>query len=345
MQAIRVHPSQPPSPPYTPSNPAPSTSLHLERIPIPKPTIPGSLLIRINASTIIRDMLTWPETYAHPYIIPGNDFAGTVVEVVPGPGGESAFQVGDEVFGMVHADRPSTWAEYAVVLESEVARKPGAVGWEEAAALPLSGMTGFEALFEHGGLDLPDWEKSSSVEMGMTKPEREKEVLITGAAGGVGIYLVQLAAAAAGVRVTAASSSNARNAEFLRELGAHEVIEYSALDGQRDRFDAIVDTVGGETLARCWELVREGGSLISVDSASFNFVEEHTARGIRRAGVKALFFIVKGSSRALRVLGELVDRGLLKAFVAGSYPIERAREAYDFANGRYTGRGKVVLTL
>lgn len=343
MQAIRVHPSQPPSPPYTPSNPAPSTSLHLDKVPIPSPKEPGTLLIRIKASTIIRDMLTWPETYAHPYAIPGNDFAGTVVEVVPTPGGESAFQVGDEVFGMVHADRPSTWAEYAVVLESEVARKPRAVGWEGAAALPLSGMTGFEALFEHGGLDLPDWGESPSVEK---KEEKEKEVLITGAAGGVGIYLVQLAAAAAaGVRVTAASSSNARNGEFLRELGAHEVIEYSALEGVTGRFDVIIDTVGGETLAKCWEYVRDGGSLISVDSASFDFVEEHRKKGIARDGVKALFFIVRGSSRALSVLGELVDRGLLKAFVAGSYPIGRVREAYNFANGRYTGRGKVVLTL
>ncbi|KAJ5364162.1 uncharacterized protein N7496_009875 [Penicillium cataractarum] len=341
MQAIRVHPSQPPSPPYTPSNPASSTSLHLDKTPIPTPKEPGSVLIRIKASTIIRDMLTWPETYAHPYSIPGNDFAGTVVQVVPGPGGQSAFQVGDEVFGMVHADRPCTWAEYAVVLESEVARKPVAVGWEGAAALPLSGMTGFEALFEHGGLDLPDWGDSSSVE---TK-EKQKEVLITGAAGGVGIYLVQLAAAAAGVRVTAASSSSARNGEFLRELGAHEVIEYSALEGVKGRFDVIIDTVGGETLARCWEYVRDGGSLVSVDSASYDFVEEHRKKGIARDGVKALFFIVRGSSRALSFLGELVDRGLLKAFVAGSYPIDRAREAYDFANGRYTGRGKVVLTL
>lgn len=338
MQAIRVHPAQPPTPAYTPSNPASSTALHLDNIPIPHPTKQGELLIRIKATTIIRDMLTWPETYAHPYIIPGNDFAGTVVEVFPG-GEESTFTIGDEVFGMVHADRPSTWAEYAIVLESEVALKPRGVDWEGAAALPLSGMTAFEALFEHAGLSLPE-----AGDIQTRRENEKKEVLITGAAGGVGIYLVQLAAST-GLRVVAASSSNARNGEFLRELGAHEVVEYSALEGVKDRFDIIVDTVGGETLARCWGYVKDGGSLISVDSGSFNFVEEHGKRGIARDGIQALFFIIRGSSQALHALAELVDRGMVKSFVAGSYPIAKAREAYDFANGRFTGRGKVILTL
>ncbi|KAJ5444134.1 uncharacterized protein N7458_008006 [Penicillium daleae] len=338
MQAVRLHPAAPPSPSYSPSNPAPSTALHLDQIPIPHPTKPGQLLIRIKATTIIRDMLTWPETYTHPYTTLGNDFAGTVVEVFPG--GESALKVGDEVFGMVHADRPSTWAEYAIVLESEVAVKPRTLEWEGAAALPLSGMTAFEALFEQAGLSLPDWGPVS----GVSDVKRQGEVLITGAAGAVGIYLVQLAASA-GLRVVAASSSNARNDEFLRELGAHEAVEYSGLEGVKDRFDIIIDTVGGETLARCWGYVKEDGSLISVDSSSFNFVKEHRKQGIARDGVKALFFIIEGSSRALRVLAELVDRGLLKSFVAETYPIERVQEAYDHANGRYTGRGKVILTL
>lgn len=293
-------------------------------------------------------MLTWPETYAHPYVIPGNDFAGTVVEVFPGGEAASAFKPGDEVFGMLGADRPSAWAEYAVVAEDEVALKPGGVGWEGAAALPLSGMTAFEALFEHGGLDLPlsGWEKNPVGVDDVEGRKNKKEVLITGAAGGVGIYLVQLAAIA-GVRVIAASSSNARNGEFLRELGADEVVEYSALgqQGVKDRFDIIVDTVGGETLAQCWGYVKEGGSLISVDTGSFYFVEEHVKLGIARDGVKALFFIVRGSSRALRALAELVDRGMLKSFVAGRYPLAEVKNAYDYANGRFTGRGKIVLIL
>jgi NADPH2:quinone reductase len=203
-------------------------------------------------------------------------------------------------------------------------------------------MTAFEALFEYAGLSLLE---GGDVQTKRENENEKKEVLITGASGGVGIYLVQLAAASAGLRVVAASSSNTRNGEFLRELGADEVIEYSALEGVKDRFDVIIDTVGGETLTRCWGYIKDGGSLISVDSGSFNFMEEHGKRGIVRDGVKALFFIVRGSSRALHALAELVDRGMLKAFVAGRYPIAEVREAYDFANGRFTGRGKVILTV
>lgn len=346
MQAIRLHPAQPPSPPYTPSNPAPSTALHIDNIPVPTPSQPGDLLIRIKATTIIRDMLTWPETYAHPYLIPGNDLSGTVVSVFPGDEGKSAFKPGDEVFGMLAANRPSAWAEYAVVREDEVALKPGRVDWAAAAALPLSGMTAFEALFEHGGLEVPNPAAGSINEI--RAKNAGKQVLITGAAGGVGVYLVQLAAIA-GARIVAASSSNDRNGAFLRELGADEVVEYSVLEGEaesvRDRFDLIVDTVGGEALARCWGCVREGGLLISVDTGSFYFVEEHREKGIVRDGVRGMFFIVRGSSRALEALGSLVDAGLLRSFVAGRYPIAEVREAYDYANGRFVGRGKIVLTL
>jgi NADPH:quinone reductase-like Zn-dependent oxidoreductase len=339
MQAIRVHPS-PSDPPYSPTNPAPSTALEIDKIPIPTPT-PAHLLIRVKATTIIRDMLTWPEIYAHPYTIPGNDFSGIVADTPTN--NDSIFNTGDHVFGMAHANRGSTWAEYTLVKTSEVARKP-AVSFEEAAALPLSAQTAYEALFVHAGLALPSG-LAGKAEDEAEKDEkddcRKKRVLITGAAGGVGICLVQLAALA-GVHVVAASGSDERNGEFLRGLGADEVVEYGVIRGE---FDVVVDCVGGGVLEKCWGFVKDGGVLVSVDSASFNFVEEHRKSGISREGVNALFFIVEGSAQTLSVLADLVDRGRLRSFVAASFPIERAREAYDYANGRFEGRGKVVLTI
>lgn len=296
-------------------------------------------------------MLTWPETYQHPYTIPGHDFSGTVAGIPDTPSNtntssnEPAFKIGDEVFGMAHASRASTWAEYALVQTSEVARKP-AISFEEAAALPLSAQTAYEALFVHAGLALP-LGVSGKVENQRQEDEdgcqRKKRVLVTGAAGGVGICLVQLAAWA-GVHVVAASSSDQRNGDFLRGLGAHEVVEYGALS-EGEVFDVVVDCVGGGLLERCWGFVRDGGVLISVDSASFDFVEEHRKRGISREGVQALFFIVEGSAEALSVLADLVDRGVLRPSVAASFTFERVREAYDYANGRFEGRGKVVLTI
>ncbi|KAA8645131.1 hypothetical protein EYZ11_010980 [Aspergillus tanneri] len=338
MQAISVHPASPESLPYSPSNPAPSTALQLDRdVPIPSPSQPGELLVRVKATTIVRDMLTWPETYAHEYAVLGNDLAGTVTEVFSP---DSKFKRGDQVFGMAGVDRAATWAEYTVVKEDEVALKPTALTFAQAAALPLSAQTAYEALFNHARLPLPTVEevKSRSV------PRNNKRVLITGAAGAVGVYLVQLAVVA-GTRVVAATSSNARNGEFLQRLGADEAVEYGMLGRYRGVFDIIIDVVGGEVLENCWEYITETGVLVSVDSASFNFVEEHKKRGLCKAGVHALFFVVKGSTEALHYLAKLVDVGALQSFVVDIYPISKAREAYDLANGRYFGHGKFILTV
>ncbi|KAJ5410477.1 uncharacterized protein N7487_004836 [Penicillium crustosum] len=311
MQAIRVHPAPPSAAPYSPTNPAPTTALHNDQIPIPTPTAPNQLLIQIKATTIIRDMLTWPETYYQPYTIPGHDFSG-----ISPPDSTTTLKPGTSVFGMTSADRGSTWASYALVTTDEVALKPESLGWEEAAALPLSAQTAYEALFVHAGLQPPllGGSAQSGPQNHQEKDDQQacqlgKRVLITGASGGVGIFLVQLAARA-GMHVVAASGSVARNGEFLRELGADEVVEYADLErGQEGRFDVVVDSVGGEILERCWGFVKEGGALISVDSASFDFVEAHEKRGLKRDGIKALFFIVEGSGEVLGALSELTARG------------------------------------
>ncbi|KAJ5748331.1 uncharacterized protein N7511_010027 [Penicillium nucicola] len=345
MQAIRINPAPEGETPYSPTNPAPSTALANAKIPIPKPTSPTDLLIKIKASTIIRDMLTWPEYYHQEYTIPGHDFSGTVAAIFEGDSDTPHnFKIGDEVFGMANATRASTWAEYAIVSVDEVALKPRTLGWEEAAALPLSAQTAYEALFGHAGI--ASLVSGSGGEPGKRENASCRRVLITGASGGVGVYLVQLAASA-GVHVVAASSSNARNGEFLRELGVDEVIEYADLEGENGVFDVIIDCVGGDVLFKCWGSVKEDGVLISVDSASFDFVAEHQKLGLRdgKEKVKASFFIVQGSGEVLNALASLVDSGALRSFVAATFPIDSVQEAYDFANGRFDGRGKVVLTI
>ncbi|KAL2839358.1 hypothetical protein BJY01DRAFT_219304 [Aspergillus pseudoustus] len=343
MQAIRLHPAAPGQQPHTPENPAPTFALHLDTIPIPKPSAPGEILVQIKASTVIRDTLTWPETYSHEYTTLGNDLSGTVVEVFSPE--HSKFKPGDEVFGMTAADRPRTWAEYAVVRENEIALKPRDFSWEASAAIPLSGQTAFEALFVHGGIPVPKEENKVVENKQRVNPNHNgKKILITGAAGGVGAYMVQLARFA-GLRVTAATSANARNDEFLRSIGADECIEYAAVKEQRDVYDLIIDCVGGETLVDLWKAVKGDGRLITVDSSSYNFVEEHTKQGIHRNGVKASFFIVEGGPNGLEALARFADLGILQVFVLKVYPLEKAAEAYEFGNGRLTGRGKVVLTV
>ncbi|KAE8154395.1 hypothetical protein BDV25DRAFT_109073 [Aspergillus avenaceus] len=335
MQAIRLHPSANTTS-YSPENPAPSSALHLDHdIPIPKPSQPGDILIRIKATTVVRDMLTWPETYHHEYMIPGHDFAGTVVEVFPG---ETQFKPGDEVFGMAHADRGSMWAEYGLVKDCEVALKPENLSWEQAAALPLSALTAYEALVEKAGVLI------NRVAGKAPSESKAKTILITGAAGGVGIYIVQLAAIA-GLYTVASSSSNLRNRDLLLELGADETVEYGELMSQNRTWDIVIDTVGGNVLADCWSYVKDDGSLVSVDSASFDFVKKHEEKGIRKKNVNALFFIVEPNAKALNDLAHYARLGLLRPFVLDTHPLARASEAYESAGRRVVGRGKLVLRV
>lgn len=343
MQAICVHPAPASSVPYSPTNPAPPSSLHLDRVPKSKATNQGELLVRVKATTVIRDSLTWPETYATEYAILGNDFSGIVEEVfAESSGAQDGLKPGDEIFGMAPADRGSTWAEYTVVREGEIARKPKNLTWEEAASLPLSALTAYEALFQHAEIPLP-----ALLEGTERHAANRQRILITGASGGVGIYLVQLAAIA-GLHVVAATSSKARNEAFLKSLGANDAVEYAQLKHQPEfSYDVIIDTVGGETLANSWSLVSESGKLISVDSSSFDFVNVHRKRGLcdGKECVKALFFIVKTNGKALAKLAKLSEAELLKPFVVETYELARAREAYERASTKSSGHGKVVLTI
>lgn len=330
MRAIRIQHGTHEGVKCTAASPAPPSAIQLVQIATPKPLQPGQLVIQTKATTVIRDSLTWPELYTDPPAHMGNDFAGIVTEVHPS---EREFKPGDEVYGMAHADRGSTWAEYALVTTEEAILKPQSLSWAEAAALPLSALTADQALFVHGGLKkVPD-------------AQQEKCVLVTGAAGGVGMFVVAFAAAA-GHHVVAATSSNDRNGAFVRSLGATETVEYNKLESQ-DAFDIIIDTVGGEVLASCWKLVQHDAHLISVDSASWNFVEEHKSTGLSSAkeGVTAKFFIVEPSRDSMRRISAAVETKGIKGLVAKTMPFEQAREAYELAATREYGRGKVVLLL
>lgn len=330
MKAVGLLPSSPSGSPYTPTNPAPPSAIHISSIPTPpSPPPPGHLIILMKASTVIRDSLTWPELYASPKPAHlGNDFAGIVAETSPD---EKEFRPGDEVYGMARAERGGTWAQYALVASEEAERKPKGLGWEEAAALPLSALTADQALFVHAGLEVG--------------ARAGKRVLVTGAGGGVGMFVVAFAAAA-GHDVVGACGDEGRDGEFVRGMGAAVVVEYGDLKMQGE-FDVVVDTVGGEVLRGCWEVVKGDGALVSVDTASWKFVEEHGRDGLSsgKEGVRALFFIVEPSRQSMERISRAVETKGVKGLVAKTFPFEQAREAYEVAASGGYGRGKVVLTM
>src|SRR5512133_998064 len=210
----------------------------------------GEVLVRVYATGIIATELKWDVTYQTPtgsprtMPIPGRDLSGVVEEVGPGV---TTPVTGAAVYAMLGYGRDGAEADYTLALPNELAPKPTTLDPVQAAAVPLSALTAWQALFDHAHLAV-----------GQT-------VLIHGGAGGVGVFAVQLAHWV-GARVIATAS--ARNRIFLRELGADEVIDYTTTRFEEvvQGVDLVFDTVGGDTLQRSWLVIRPGGVLVSIVS-------------------------------------------------------------------------------
>jgi NADPH:quinone reductase-like Zn-dependent oxidoreductase len=306
--------------------------LHETNVPVPSPG-PNELLIRIHATAVIAPEPTWPETHTtssgilRPHPILGHDLSGAIASLGPDVPTTFPYKVGDEVFALTTFSHDGAEAEYAIALPSEVAPKPQTLTHVQAAAVPLSALTAWQALFDHAGFDPDDHSKNEG-----------KKVLITGAAGGVGVFAVQLARWA-GLHVLGTGST--RNVEFIRSLGADEVIDYTAVPiaDVAQRPDLILDCVGGDTLTKCWDVVRQdSGILISVaEPASLETAKLHP-------GVKSVWFIVSPNGEQLTRISQLVDQGTLRPVVETVMPLEKASEAYELGKKGHT-RGKIVLEV
>lgn len=308
MQAIRLHHRGGPD------------QLLLEDAPIPTPR-PGQVRLRVHAAALTPGELTWDETYRHrdgtPRLptIPGHDVAGTVDALGPGV---SDLSVGDAVYGLVDFPLDGSAAEYVVMPAADLAPAPRTLDPIHAAAVPLSALTAWQAVFDHGNL------------------AAGQRVLIHGGAGGVGAFAVQLARLR-GAHVTATAST--RNLAAARDAGAHDVIDYSTtpFDQAARDLDLVFDTVGGDTLARSFAVLRRGGTLVSITAKPDD-------QRSRAAGVTAHFFIVRPSRPQLVEIATLLDAGELRVNVEHVYPLARAREAFERTTAGHL-RGKVVLTI
>jgi len=309
MKAVRIHGRGGPD------------HLVYEDAPQPHPG-PGEVLVRVYATGVIANELKWDETYEtkaggpRSLPIPGRDLSGVVEEVGPGV---TTLVKGSEVYAMMDYGRDGAEAEYTIALPSELAPKPRTLDHVQAAAVPLTALTAWQALFEH-----------ASLVAGQT-------VLIHGAAGGVGVFAVQLACWA-GAHVIGTAS--ARNSDFLRELGANEVIDYTTTRFEQvvHDVDLVFDTVGGDTLERSWQVVKPGGVLVSVVSPRPSF-EEAKAHGVR-----PVWFIVEPNREQLIQIGALIDAGRIRPIIETVLPLSQARQAYEQGAKGHT-RGKIVLRV
>ncbi len=285
------------------------------------PMGPDTVLVRVRAASVnpvdykIREGYLRGAFPHHTPIVPGWDVAGVVEQV--GPAVVTGVQVGDEVYGYVRRDdvHAGTTAELVPAPERTVTAKPAGLSFEEAAALPLAGLTAYQALVQ--ALQLQAGER----------------VLIHAASGGVGLFAVQIAKAL-GAHVIGTASPG--NHDLVRSLGADEVLDYAAgpASEQLDRpVDAVLDLIGGDALADAPKQVDGGTRIASVVDA---------ATVLELGGT---YVFVRPDRADLDALTRLVDDGLLKVVVSKTFPLDQVADAHRALEQGTAGAGKIVVTL
>jgi NADPH:quinone reductase-like Zn-dependent oxidoreductase len=309
--------------------------LRLERMPVPVPA-EGEVLVRVAAAGVDRGV--WHLMAGMPYAlrlagfgirrpkrpVRGADVAGRVEAVGPGVEG---FAAGDEVFGI----GTGSFAEYVVCPVAKLAPKPEQLSFVQAAAMPVSGLTALQAVRDHGRV---------------TAGQR---VLVLGASGGVGSYVVQIAKAF-GAHVTGVSSAG--KASLVAEIGADRVIDYSAEDfaDGREHYDVIIDTGGNTPLRRLRRALTRTGTLVIVGSETGGRWLGGTNRQLRATAISPFVaqklgtFLASENAADLRVLADLVRSGAVTPAIDRTFPLAEAAAAVTYlVNGQ--ARGKVALTV
>ncbi|KAK4119626.1 NAD(P)-binding protein [Parathielavia appendiculata] len=321
-----------------------STEIICTTAPLPVPTHPEDVLVRVHAAAPCAGELLWARfTDAIPAdkeLVPCQDLAGTVVTApASNPGG---FAPGDRVYCRIHATRPGAARDYALPRASELAKIPPSLGWIEAAATPLSALTAWQALFVQGTLDA----RAIKGDAAARKENAKIRVLVTGAGGGVGSWAVQLAALAGAKAVVAVCGRD--KGEAVRALGATEVVDYTQTSieewvaaGPAGReVDLVVEMIGGKTLAGSWAAVKEGGALISIHTPP----EYGKPEGMTKQLSKALWFIVEPLGSNLAEIGELIEAGRVRPTVDSVWEFADFKKAFERVDSGHA-KGKVIIKV
>lgn len=252
--------------------------------------------------------------YHFPLVL-GWDVAGVVKQV----GSKvQRFKVGDEVFSRPATERNGTYAEYVAADEHLVAMKPKNLSFEEAASIPLAGLTAWEALVE------------------LAKVRAGQKVLVHAGAGGVGAYGVQLAKSL-GAHVATTVSRN--NVEYAKSLGADDVVAYDEADFSavlRD-FDVVFDTMGGEIQQKSFTVLKSGGVIVSIVSPPDKAEAE-------KRGVRTEYFFLQPDGEKLAKLGQLFEQGKMRPVVGAVFPLAETASAHELSETHHA-RGKIVLSI
>ena len=295
-------------------------TLSYEDAPLPEP---GTTDVRVRVHAAAVNPVDWKIRAGYlaevvPHQMPltlGWDVSGVVDQV----GADvTHLSVGDAVYSRPDIMRNGTYAEYVVVRASEVAAKPETLSHNEAAAVPLAGLTAWQALFDHALL------------------KAGERVLIHAGAGGVGSFAIQFAKSA-GAHVIATAS--AANEALVRDLGADEFVDYRSqrFEEVLAKVDVVLDTIGGDTQERSIQLLNSGGRLFSAVGAP-------DAEMLAAVGATGGGLMVQPSRENLDRIAQLIDAGTVRVLIDSVFPLSEARAAHTRSQ---TGRakGKIVLEV
>ena len=304
MKAIRIH------------SYGNSAQMKLEETP--RPAVRGDeALVKIRAAGV--NPVDWKiregylkEVYRASFPLTlGQDFAGTVVEV-----GTDVrdFNTGDKVFGFA----AGAYAEYATIPAKDLARMPVTTDYATAASLPTAGLTAYQMIFD------------------VINARKGLRILIHGGAGGVGSFAVQLARSRE-ARVYATASG--QDAPYLKSLGAEEVIDYRSerFEQKLRDLDAVVDLIGGETLARSYQSLKDEGIIVSA-------VATPDPAELAKRQLRGQQFLMKRDAAQLSDLAHMVDLGVVKPKLSQVLPLSDAPKAHDLSQ-KGKAKGKIVLQV
>lgn len=295
----------------------------LEVNDIPEPEVSaGKILVQVYAASInpfdykLRSGMFKEQTPTNFLFTMGNDFAGVVTKVGEGV---TDFKEGDEVYGaaIILNGGSGAFAQNVASTVKNSALKPKSLDFIHAAALPLVGTSAIQALEEHINL------------------QKSQKILIHGGAGGIGHVAIQLAKA---IGAYVATTVSTEDIEFAKSLGADEVINYKQekFEEKLKDFDAVFDTVGGETDEKSFQVLKKSGILVSMVGTNEEKAEE--------MGITAISQWTKTTTQHLNRLAQLVDEGKIRVNIDKQFNLDQAKEAFEYQEQVHP-RGKVVFVV
>jgi len=290
-----------------------------EDAPRPEPK-PNEVLVKVHAAGV--NPVDWKiragsfgKALAQFPMILGGEIAGVVEKC----GAEvKGFKPGDEVWALFSASPTGGYAEYAVVAEADLAKKPKSMDFVHAAGVPLAALTAWQAIIDTAGL------------------KEGQTVLIHAGAGGVGHFAIQIAKAK-GAKVIATASAN--HLAFLKELGADVAIDYKAqkFEELAKDVDVVLDSIGKDTQERSLGCLKKGGFLVSI-------VQPPDKKKLDELGLKGAILRVKANVKELDELAKLIEAKKLKCVVSETVPLAEAKRAHELSETGHT-QGKIVLQV